>query len=50
VPDRAVLLVAALSLFLGLVFVGQVSFLSTLVNFGALVAFLMLHVTWSSTT
>jgi amino acid transporter len=43
VPDRAVLLVAALSLFLGLVFVGQVGFLSTLVNFGALVAFLMLH-------
>lgn len=43
VPDRAVLLVAAISLFLGLVFVGQVGFLSTLVNFGALVAFLMLH-------
>ena len=43
VPDRAVLLVAALSLFLGLVFVGQVGFLSTLVNFGALVAFLLLH-------
>ncbi len=36
VPDRAVLLVAALSLFLGLLFVGQVGFLSTLVNFGAL--------------
>jgi amino acid transporter len=44
VPDRAVLLVGALSLFLGLVFVGQVAFLSTLVNFGALVAFLLLHV------
>jgi amino acid transporter len=44
VPDRAVLLVAALSLFLGLVFVGQVEFLSTVVNFGALVAFLLLHV------
>jgi amino acid transporter len=43
VPDRAVLLVAALSLFLGLVFVGQIAFLSTLVNFGALVAFLLLH-------
>jgi amino acid transporter len=43
VPDRAVLLVAALSLFLGLVFVGQIVFLSTLVNFGALVAFLLLH-------
>jgi amino acid transporter len=43
VPDRAVLLVAALSLFLSLVFVGQIGFLSTLVNFGALVAFLLLH-------
>ncbi|TCO54259.1 APC family permease [Actinocrispum wychmicini] len=43
VPDRAVLLVAVLSLFLGLVFVGQIAFLSTLVNFGALVAFLLLH-------
>jgi amino acid transporter len=43
VPDRAVLLVAALSLFLGLVFVGQIGFLATVVNFGALVAFLMLH-------
>jgi amino acid transporter len=47
VPDRAVLLVAALSLFLGLVFVGQVAFLSTLVNFGALVAFLLLHLSVS---
>jgi amino acid transporter len=43
VPDRAVLLVAGLSLFLSLVFVGQVGFLSTLVNFGALTAFLLLH-------
>jgi amino acid transporter len=47
VPDRAVLLVAALSLFLGLLFVGQVAFLSTLVNFGALVAFLLLHLSVS---
>jgi amino acid transporter len=45
VPDRAVLLIGALSMFLGLVFVGQVAFLSTLVNFGALTAFLLLHVT-----
>lgn len=44
VPDRAVLLVAALSMFLGLVFVSKVAFLSSLVNFGALTAFLMLHV------
>jgi amino acid transporter len=44
VPERAVLLVAAVSLILGLFFVGQIEFLSTLVNFGALFAFLTLHV------
>ncbi|HEY3752365.1 MAG TPA: APC family permease [Pseudonocardiaceae bacterium] len=44
VPERAVLLVAVVSLVLGIFFVGQVEFLSTLVNFGALFAFLMLHV------
>ena len=44
VPERAVLLVAAVSLVLGIFFVGQIEFLSTLVNFGALFAFLMLHV------
>lgn len=44
VPERAVLLVALVSLILGIFFVGQVEFLSTLVNFGALFAFLMLHV------
>jgi amino acid transporter len=44
VPERAVLLVAVVSLVLGLFFVGQVEFLSTLVNFGALFAFLLLHV------
>ena len=44
VPQRAVLLVAVVSLLLGVFFVGQVEFLSTLVNFGALFAFLMLHV------
>ncbi len=43
VPDRAVLLVAAISLVLGLILVGQVALLSSLVNFGALFAFLMLH-------
>ncbi|QUQ63022.1 APC family permease [Kutzneria sp. CA-103260] len=47
VPERAVLLVAAVSLVLGLFFVGQIEFLSTLVNFGALFAFLMLHVSVS---
>jgi amino acid transporter len=44
VPERAVLLVAVVSLILGLFFVGQIEFLSTLVNFGALFAFLLLHV------
>ncbi len=44
VPERAILLVAGISLVLGLVFVGQVEFLSTLVNFGALFSFLLLHI------
>jgi len=44
VPQRAVLLVSTVSLVLGLFFVGQVAFLSSLVNFGALFSFLMLHV------
>lgn len=44
VPERAVLFVAAVSLVLGLFFVGQVGLLSSLVNFGALFSFLMLHV------
>ncbi|QMU80250.1 APC family permease [Streptacidiphilus sp. PB12-B1b] len=43
VPDRAVLLVAVLSLALGLALVGQVALLSSLVNFGALFSFLLLH-------
>lgn len=44
VPDRAIMLVGAISVILGIVFVGQVEFLSTLVNFGALFAFLLLHI------
>ncbi len=44
VPERALLLVSAVSLILGLFFVGQVGLLSSLVNFGALFSFLMLHV------
>jgi len=44
VPQRAVLLVSAISLVLGIFFVGQVALLSSLVNFGALFSFLMLHV------
>lgn len=44
VPERAVLLVSVVSLVLGLFFVGQVGLLSSLVNFGALFSFLLLHV------
>jgi amino acid transporter len=44
IPDRALFLVSAVSLILGLFFVGQVALLSSLVNFGALFSFLMLHV------
>jgi amino acid transporter len=36
--------VAGLTLVLGLVFVGQIDIISTLVNFGALTSFLLLHV------
>ncbi|HEY7292456.1 MAG TPA: APC family permease [Vicinamibacterales bacterium] len=44
VPERALLFVAAVSVILGVFFVGQVALLSSLVNFGALFSFLMLHV------
>lgn len=44
VPERALLLVSGVSLILGLFFVGQIGLLSSLVNFGALFSFLMLHV------
>lgn len=43
VPVVGVLTVAAVSLVLSLVLVGQVEFVSSLVNFGALAAFLTLH-------
>jgi amino acid transporter len=43
IPDRALLFVSAVSLVLGLFFVGQLALLSSLVNFGALFSFLMLH-------
>ncbi|MFC6935816.1 APC family permease [Actinomadura yumaensis] len=43
-PERAILFVAAISLVLGLFFTGQIDLLSSLVNFGALFSFLMLHV------
>jgi amino acid transporter len=44
VPERAVLLVSVVSLVLGLFFVGQIELISSLVNFGALFSFLLLHV------
>ena len=44
VPERAIILVGALTLVLGLFFVGQIAVISSLVNFGALTAFLLLHV------
>jgi hypothetical protein len=44
VPEPALLLLSAVSLILGLFFVGQVGVLSSLVNFGALFSFLMLLV------
>ena len=43
-PQRAILVVAGLTLVLGLFFVGQIGVISALVNFGALTAFLLLHV------
>ncbi|APO94633.1 APC family permease [Xanthomonas vesicatoria] len=43
VPQRAILLVAALSMVLGEVFVGQIALLSSLCNVGALTAFVLLH-------
>ena len=42
-PRRAILVVAGLTLVLGLFFVGQIDVISTLVNFGALTSFLLLH-------
>jgi amino acid transporter len=43
VPQRAVLLVAGVTLVLGLAMVSQLELLVSLVNFGALFGFLMLH-------
>jgi amino acid transporter len=44
VPMAAILVVSALSLVLVLFFVGQISLISSLVNFGALFGFCLLHV------
>lgn len=43
VPRQAVRLVAAISLVLGLGFVGKIALLSSLVNMGGLIAFVLLH-------
>ncbi|MHC1481254.1 APC family permease [Frateuria aurantia] len=43
VPQLAVLLVAGVSLVLGLGFVGKIALLSSLVNMGGLIAFMLLH-------
>ncbi len=42
-PERAILVVAGLTLVAGLFFVGQINLISALVNFGALTSFLLLH-------
>ena len=43
VPERAILVVGGLTLVAGLFFVGQIGVISSLVNFGALVSFMLLH-------
>jgi amino acid transporter len=44
IPDRAILLVAAVHLAVGLLLANELELLASLVNFGALFGFLMLHV------
>lgn len=44
VPERAIILVAGITMALGLFFVGQIGLISSLVNFGALASFLLLHI------
>ncbi len=44
VPINAILVVSALSVVLVLFFVGQIGLISSLVNFGALFAFCLLHI------
>ena len=43
VPDRAILFIAAITLVLGLVAAEQIELLTSIVNFGALTGFLVLH-------
>ncbi|MBI3676308.1 MAG: APC family permease [Proteobacteria bacterium] len=44
VPERAIFLVAAVTLVLGLLLVNELELLTSMVSFGALVGFLLLHV------
>lgn len=44
VPERAVFLIAALTLVLGVLMVDQLALLTSMVSFGALIGFLLLHV------
>jgi amino acid transporter len=44
IPDRAILLVGAVNLAVGLLLANELELLASLVNFGALFGFLMLHV------
>lgn len=44
VPERAVFLIAALTLVLGVMMVDQLALLTSMVSFGALIGFLLLHV------
>jgi amino acid transporter len=44
VPEYAIFLVAAITLVLGVALVSQLDFLASIVSFGALVGFLMLHI------
>jgi amino acid transporter len=44
VPDRAILLVAAVNLIVGFALANRVELLTSMVNFGALTGFLLLHV------
>lgn len=43
VPERAILLVGGLTLVTGLFFVGHIGLIASLVNFGALTSFMLLH-------
>lgn len=44
VPTNAIFLVAGISVVVGLALVSQIAFLTSIVNFGALLAFMLLHV------